>query len=192
MTMERPDATGLRMSGKALEESFFAQENALLLKKLKEKEAAAARRQAFREVANIDDETVIDALVELDIEPSTMAALGIVPLVVVAWADGEIQAKERAAILKAAAERGIEPGTATYALLENWLQSKPGPELLRTWKACAHELEARLDADVGATLKEGVISRTRAVAEAAGGFLGIGAISKAEQAVLDELEHALE
>jgi hypothetical protein len=190
--MERPDATGLRMSGKALEESFFAQENALLLKKLREKEAAAARRQAFREVANIDDETVIDALVELDIQPSTVAALGIVPLVVVAWADGEIQAKEREAILKAAAERGIEPGTATYALLENWLRTKPGPELLRTWKSCAHELEARLDADVGATLKERVISRTRAVAEAAGGFLGIGAISKAEQAVLDELEHALE
>ena len=191
MSMQRPDVTGLRQSGKALEDSFFARENARLLKKLKEKDVEAAKRQAFKD-ANIDSEELIDALIELDISPSCIAALSIVPLVEVAWADGEIQSKERDAILKAAAEGGIEQGSANYELLENWLNNKPGPELMRSWKGYAHEIEVRLDTVIGNELRERLMNRTKAIAKAAGGFLGLGAISKAEQAVLDELEHALE
>jgi len=191
MSMQRPDATGLRQSGKALEDSFFARENARLLEKLKEKEIEAAKRQAFKD-ANIDSEQLIDALMALEIKPSAMAALSIVPLVAVAWADGEIQPKEREAILKAAAEGGIEKGSANFELLENWLKQKPGPELMSTWKGYAHAIEERLDSVVGNELRERLMTRTTAIANAAGGFLGLGAISKTEQAVLDKLEHALE
>ena len=191
MTMERPDATGLRQSGKALEDSFFARENARLLEKLRKKEAEEAKRQAFRD-ANIVNEELIDALLELDVEPSAMAALSIVPLVAVAWADGEIQQKERDAIIKAAEEGGIEPGSDNHQLLENWLKTKPGPELLSTWKEYAHAIEERLDSVIGTELKIRLMKRTTAIAKAAGGFLGVGAISAAERAMLDELEHALE
>ncbi len=100
--------------------------------------------------------------------------------------------KEREAILKAAEEGGIEPGSANYELLENWLKKKPGKELLATWKDYAQAIEERLDSVVGNELKERLMTRTTAIAKAAGGFLGIGSISKTEQAVLDELEHALE
>ena len=192
MSMQRPDATGLRQSGTALENSFFAKENARLLEKLKKKDAEAAKRQAFKEIANIDSVELVDALIELEITPGAMAALSVVPLVAVAWADGEIQAKERQAILKAAEEGGIEIGSENHELLENWLSHKPGPDLLATWKHYAQELEARLDTVVGNELKERLMTRTTKIAKAAGGFLGLGAISKAEQAVLDELEHALE
>ena len=192
MSMQRPDATGLRQSGTALENSFFAKENARLLEKLKKKDAEAAKRQAFKELANIDSDELIDALVELEITPGAMAALSVVPLVAVAWADGEIQAKERGAILKAAENGGIEIGSANHELLESWLSHKPGPDLLATWKHYAQELEARLDTVIGNELKERLMTRTTNIAKAAGGFLGLGAISKAEQAVLDELEHALE
>ena len=119
-----------------------------------------------------------------------MAAFGIVPLVEVAWADGSIQAKERDAILAAAKESGIEPGSANYQLLDSWLQHKPGDELMDVWKAYAHALHESLSADVADALKQRMIARTRAVAEAAGGFLGLGAISKSEKAILDELEQA--
>lgn len=34
--------------------------------------------------------------------------------------------------------------------------------------------------------------RAKAVAEAAGGFLGIGAVSKADQEILDELGHGFD
>ena len=192
MSMQRPDATGLRQSGTALENSFFAKENARLLEKLKKKDAEAAKRQAFKEIANIDSVELVDALIELEITPGAMAALSVVPLVAVAWADGEIQAKERQAILKAAEEGGIEIGSENHELLENWLSHTPGPYLLATWNHYAQELAARRDTVVGNELKERLMTRTTKIAKAAGGFLGLGAISKAEQAVLDELEHALE
>jgi hypothetical protein len=191
MTMERPDATGLRQSGKALEDSFFVRENARLLEKLKKKEAEAAKRKAYLE-AGIENAALIEALIELEISAAAISALSIVPLVAVAWADGEIQDKERKAIIKAAEEGGIEPGSANHDLLENWLAKKPGPELLETWKSYAHAIEERLDTVVGNELKDRLLERTTAIAEAAGGFLGIGSISAAEQKVLDELEHALE
>ena len=188
MNMKRPDVTGLRNSGKALEDSFFARENERLLRKLQEEAAMAERRHALKEAMNLDNEQVINALVDLEVAPETVAAFSIVPLIEVAWADGEIQPKERAAILKAAEERGIKPASPNHALLESWLCHKPEPALMDTWKAYARELHANLDAELSAALRERLIARTRAVAEAAGGFLGIGAISKAEQAVLDELE----
>ncbi len=184
MSMQRPDVTGLRQSGKALEDSFFAKENARLLEKLKKAEAEEAKRRAFRD-ANIKSEQLIDALVDLEITPGGIAALSIVPLVAVAWADGEIQKKEREAIIRAAEDGGIEPGSANHELLENWLKTKPGPDLLATWKEYAHAV-------IGNELKERLMTRTTDIAKAAGGFLGLGAISKAEQAMLDQLAHALE
>ncbi|HSL19245.1 MAG TPA: alpha-amylase family protein [Methylomirabilota bacterium] len=190
MSMERPDATGLRKSGKALEESFFAKENERLLRKLQEQAEVAERRQALKEAMNLDDEQVIDALIAFDVRAETVAAFSIVPLVEVAWADGKIQPKERAAIIRAAEERGIQDGTPNHDLLESWLDHQPDQALMDTWKAYAHELHESLDPDVSAALKERMIARARGVAEAAGGFLGLGKISDAEQAILDELTDA--
>jgi hypothetical protein len=192
MSMERPDTTGLRQSGKALEDSFFARENARLLEKLRAKEAAAAKRQAFKDIANVENEELIDALIELEIEPHEISALSLVPLIEVAWADGAIQPKERDAIIKAAEEGGIEVGSENHDLLENWLNTKPGPDLLETWKHYARELVARLDTVIGTELKRRLTTRTRDIAKAAGGFLGIGSISDAEQRVLDELERTFD
>jgi hypothetical protein len=191
MSMNRPEATGLRKCAKSLEESFFAKENERLLQKLREKEALEERRLAFKESLNLDNDEVIDALIALELEPQTVAAFSIVPLVTMAWADGEIQSKERAAIIRAAEERGIEQGSANHDLLENWLKRQPGPELMDTWKGYVDALRASLDPMIYDALRERVVSRTRAVAKAAGGILGLGSISKAEQAMLDRLEQSL-
>jgi hypothetical protein len=187
MSMERPDATGLRKSGKALEDSFFVRENARLLKKLKEKEAVAAKKQAFKDICNIENDELIEAFIELEIEPHELSALSLVPLIMVAWADGTIQQSERRAIIKAAEEYGVQKGTENHDLLENWLEVKPGPDLTNTWKHYANEVYVRLDNVVAAALKERLEDRTTAIAKAAGGFLGIGAISDSEQKVLDEI-----
>jgi hypothetical protein len=192
MSNDHSDATGLKKAGKALEESFFAKENERLLKKLQESRETMKRREALKEAMNLDDDEIIDALIELDVKPETCAALSVVPLVEVAWADGRIQYEERQAILKAAEERGIKVGTPCHDLLEDWLSHQPGPELMSTWKAYAHELHEALDPASSQALKHRLIERARGVAEAAGGILGLLRISKAEQAVIEELEHALE
>ena len=118
---------------------------------------------------------------------------GLVPLVEVAWADGEVSPKEREAILDAAAGRGVEKGSTTCELLENWLQRQHGGELLQTWKRYVKAIARQLDADKLQAVKERVLGEARAVAEAAGGILGLGfKVSASEEKVLADLESAFD
>ena len=110
------------------------------------------------------------------------------PLVEVAWADGEIQPKERDAIIQAAIERGVEEGSPTCDLLRNWLQTKPDPRLLEVWRSYVEAVMGSLGERSRAHLKSGTMGRARAIAEAAGGFLGVASISAAEKKMLEELE----
>ena len=183
---------GLKEKAKALEDSFFALENAKLLQQLREETAKEEKRKEFREYLNIDNEEIIDALVELEVEPETLVAFSLVPLVEVAWADGEIQPKEREAIIRAAVERGVEEGSPTCDLLRNWLQTKPDPKLLEVWRGYIDELKESLGERSRAHLKSGTMGRARAIAEAAGGFLGVASISPAEKEMLEKLEWAFD
>ena len=179
---------GLKAKAKALEDSFFAKENERILQELRAVRAREEKKKEFREYLNIENEEIIDALVDLEVEPETLIAFSLVPLVEVAWADGEIQAKERDAIIRAAVERGVEEGSPTCTLLRNWLQTKPGPRLLEVWKGYIEALKDSLGERSRAQLKSGTMGRARAIAEAAGGFLGVASISAAEKKILEELE----
>ena len=183
---------GLKATARALEDSFFAKENARILQELRAASVLEEKKIEFREYLNIESEDVLDALIDLEVEPETLVAFTLVPLVEVAWADGEIQPKEREAILKAAMERGVEDGSPTCTLLRNWLQTPPDPVLLETWRGYIEELMGAIGERARDHLKSSSIGRARAVAEAAGGFLGIGSISAAEKKVLEELEWAFE
>ena len=92
---------------KALEESFFAKEHARLLERMKAEEKSKATRERIAEISGIDDEAVLAKLADLDIEVDTWAAISLVPLVEVAWADGKIDEKERSAVLSGAEANGI-------------------------------------------------------------------------------------
>ena len=176
-----------------LEEAFFAQENSRLLDKLREESRQRERRDALRAAMGVKDEALIDALIELDIYPETAAAFSLVPLVVVAWADGEIQSREREAILEAANGRGIEKGSTTCQILENWLNHKPSDDVVTTWKHYVHEISASMDESRRATFRDGVLAQAKNVAEAAGGFLGLGSkVSDTEAEALEDLASAFE
>ena len=51
----------------------------------------------------------------------------------------------------------------------------------------AHELTVGIDPVIAIAIKEAVLKRTTAVAESAGGFLGLNSISDQEQAVLEDI-----
>jgi hypothetical protein len=179
---------GLKAKARALEDSFFANENTKLLKELREASVREEKRKEFQEYLNIDNEEIINALVELEVEPETLVAFSLVPLVEVAWADGVIQPKERDAIIKAAIERGVADGSPTCTLLRNWLLTKPDPRLLEVWRGYVEAVMGSLGKRSRAHLKSGTLGRARAIAEAAGGFLGVASISAAEKKMLEELE----
>jgi hypothetical protein len=79
------------------------------------------------------------------------------------------------------------------AILKQWLEHKPDPQLLEAWKHYIRGLCEQLTAPQKAALRTEVIGHARQVAQAAGGFLGLGnKISKAEQDMLDQLDTAFE
>jgi hypothetical protein len=112
-------------------------------------------------------------------------------LVEVAWADGKMDAKEKAAILQGAEAEGVAPGSEAFALLEDWLENRPPPRLLAAWRDYIGALcDAMLPED-RKELKREVLARAHAVAEAAGGFLGLGdKVSPEEKQVYGILETA--
>jgi len=183
---------GLKETARALEDSFFAKENERILKELRAASARENKKKEFREYLNIDNDEFLDALVDLEVEPETLVAFTLVPLVEVAWADGEIQPKERDAIIKAAVDRCVDEDSPTAQLLRNWLQTPPDPLLLEIWESYIAELKKSVGDSALAHMKSSVIGRARAIAEAAGGFLGVAAISAAEKKMLDKLEWAFE
>jgi tellurite resistance protein len=181
----------LKKQAKDLEETFFAKENERLLRELRAKAKIEDRRNALKAVVKVKDEAIIDHLLELGVGPESVLAVGLVPLAAVAWADGRMEDKERKAILKAASERGVKPGTANYTMLEVWLREKPNRRLIEAWKKYARGIWEQLTEQERILMREGVVGRAREIAEAAGGFLGLQAISAKEKAVLEELERIL-
>lgn len=178
---------------KGLEEAFFAEQDATLRRRLREADAVKAKRDALFAASGISDAAALDELVALGITAETLAALSLVPLVAVAWADGEIDAREREAALSGAEQAGLVKGGTGYDLLEGWLAKRPGPDLFAAWKGYVAALSPTLDAHARETLKAEVLGRARAVAEAAGGFLGFGSrVSEAERAALAGLEGAFD
>jgi tellurite resistance protein len=115
----------------------------------------------------------------------------LVPLAAVAWADGSLDEKERKAVLNAASERGIKPGTASYTLLETWLKQKPSQKLMDVWKRYTRSIWEQITKEEQVLLRVNIVGRAREVAQAAGGVLGVGSISPQEKAVLEELEKVL-
>jgi uncharacterized tellurite resistance protein B-like protein len=172
---------------KALEESFFAKQNAALLERMRAEREKEAAVESLARTSKIEDRETLVKLVELGLDAATWAALSIVPLVEVAWADGDVNAKERDAVLSAAHEQGIETGTASHDLLESWLNTRPGPALFASWAAYATELAAALSIDQRQALHRDLAERAQGIARAAGGLLGIGRVSDAEQRAIDSL-----
>jgi hypothetical protein len=141
----------------------------------------------------IKREETIDRMLELGITPATWAAISLVPLVEVAWANGRIDAKERRAVLAAAELNGVTPGSPSHEMLDGWLGHRPDGRLLQSWGEYMVELCAALKPGEKRALREELMGRARQVAEAAGGFLGLGnRISPEEQVVLDELAKVFE
>jgi hypothetical protein len=173
---------------KALEESFFAKENAKLLAKMRSEKARRESADELAAASGIRDRAIVEKLVDLGLDGASWSALSLVPLVELAWADGSVAPRERDAVLEAAAEQGLAPGSPGHELLQRWLEQRPPPALFASWGAYAVELAGQLDASQRASLQRNVVERARKVAAAAGGLLGIGSVSEAEKRVLAELE----
>lgn len=176
-----------------LEDAFFSKEDARLIEQLAIMEKMKESKEALRKVSGIQSEDVLDRLVALNIRPETLVPLGQVPLIEIAWADGELDEKERNAMLKAVMDAGFEKGSINYTVIESWMKHRPPKQLLTAWVHYTKGLCEVLTDDEKKRFQEKIIDRAKKIAEASGGFLGLGnKISAAEQKVIDTLNSAFE
>ena len=133
--------------GRQLHQSFFAKRNEQRLAELRETLTANERKQALASASGISDDEVFDHLLNANIQAETIAALGIVPLLAVAWADGQLDDREKQAVLAACEDEGIAPGSQCYALLDGWLQQAPSANLLSEWKDFISAARTKLSAE---------------------------------------------
>ncbi|MEJ7601919.1 MAG: hypothetical protein WKG01_28750 [Kofleriaceae bacterium] len=180
----------LEERGRALENQFFEQESKQKLSAMKDKLDSQKTREELRKASGMSDDAVLDKLVTLGLRANTIAALSLVPLIAVAWADGQIQDNERDAILQGAHGKGLEQGTDGYELLQTWLQNKPADDLFTAWEAYIKALSSQLNDEQNRLLKTQIVGFAKMVAAAAGGILGFGKVSGDEEKMLQRIDAA--
>jgi uncharacterized tellurite resistance protein B-like protein len=181
----------MKERGKSLEAEFFARQDAKLKQKLKVRlEREQARKDLATAYPNLSAE-LVERFLDDGMDVEAVAALGLIPLVMVAWADGAVSEKERAAILSAAEQRGLGAGTRSHALLSDWLGQRPSAQAIEHWQHFVTTAFRDLSPEEREQLRNGVLRLAEDVARATGGFLGLGSkISTEEQAVLDRIAQA--
>jgi predicted RND superfamily exporter protein/CRP-like cAMP-binding protein len=173
-------------SGRALDDVFFQRGAEQVRSSLRAPETGRADTASDLPI----DAQLARGLTSLGIGPDTLAALTLFPLAAVAWADGVMEEAEREAVLAGAEGCGLRPATPSAELLSTWLAEQPGPELLRAWGELIDRICTGLSVEGRLRLRGELVGRARDVAEAAGGVMGFGAVSREEEQVLEELDRA--
>ena len=136
----------------------------------------------------LHDSKALQHLIALDISDESLAALSLIPLVEVAWADGNIDQREKDAIVAAARKLAPAQDAATCELLDHWLTHRPDREVLEAWHQYVSAYTQSLGAIARDAFKQELLYSARTVAESTGGVLGRGnRVSKLERLVLEDL-----
>jgi hypothetical protein len=172
-----------------LEEEFFFKENKKMAEKYRTMQQMKETKEALAAVSGIHDDLILEKFIALNIRPETLASISMVPLIETAWADGDVDPKEKDAILNVVGKFGWSPDSLNYELLDQWLKHKPSASLLTAWKHYVDALCHKMTNEEVAHFKKEIMEHVTVVAEAAGGFLGIGKISAEERNMIAQLEN---
>lgn len=188
--MPQPPADPFNQRAKSLEDAFFQNKDRELMDKMRGELSAMEEKKKLAHVSGIVEERVLANLVQAGVKAETLAAVSLIPLVEVAWADGSVSPEERDAVLNAAVAQGVQPDTAPYEVLKSWLQTRPDRHVVAAWKDYVQEVSRLMDKGAVAEFKKAMIDRATRVAESAGGFLGMATISASERKIIDDLAKA--
>jgi hypothetical protein len=186
--MSGPDFDAFHERGKSLEDAFFAERDRQLTAALKQRLNADEQQRVLAYSLGLTDELAAKGIAHLSTGLEVTAIMALLPMVEVAWSDGTVESTEKAAVLRGAAEVGLEFESPLYKFLESWLDRRPSPAALDAWHSYVKSFVKLVDPATAMKVKDAVMGRSERVAKAAGGFLGFGnKISPAEQACLNDL-----
>ena len=109
--------TPSRSQQSILIDAVFYNRDRQLMEAFRDRLDQLERRQQLQHVSDIRDEALLDRLLGLGITAESPAALGMVPLVWVAWADGEVAAEDFETLRREILERAGDVARASGGLL---------------------------------------------------------------------------
>lgn len=169
------------------EERYFLEQEVKRREALRSRYEAAAKelaaRQATARAAGTADLTVADRLAGLGFSGESARAVDVLPLVLVAWADGSVSSRERAVVLEAARARGVAEGSEGWVALEALLEKPPAPQVADEILAVVRDLA---HVDTGRAVS--IVALCERVADATRSLFGMGArVSPEERALLETI-----
>ena len=177
---------------RSLEDMFFYEQDRRIIEQRKKLQKMQETKENLAKISGIQDDAVLEKLVALDIRPETLATLIGIPLIEIAWADGRMDEKERKKLFEYAEKSGLRQKGLDSKIMSAWLKTKPDPALLDAWTQYMKTLSQQLTDAERKSFREELMADARSIADAAGGILGYGTISAAEQAMLKKLESAFQ
>jgi hypothetical protein len=177
----KPELTERRRQ--TLEDLFFYEQDRRIIEQRARLQEMKQTKASLAKVSGIHDDALLEKLIELKIGPETLTTLIGIPLIEVAWADGEMDEKERKKLFEYAEKAGLRQKGLDPQIMSAWLQKRPDPALLKAWTHYMRTLCKELSAHERKALHDEVMSDARSIAEAAGGILGYGKISAEEKAI---------
>lgn len=181
---------------KALEESYFRQQEARLVERLRQEAKLDEIAKALADQLKVDNPDLLLRVRELGVTADTVAAFFLAPLVQVAWAGGSVTREEHEAVMRLAHGRGVEPDSPADAQLIEWLKVPPSDALFDTAvEVLKYTFEVLPPAERKERIKR-LIDACHQVAEASGSelarLLGLGdGVSRDEAAMLDTINNKL-
>jgi hypothetical protein len=180
-----PDDNPLADRGRSLEEEYFRAKDRELVEKMKRAAAAEATRQQLSARSGLQDPELVKELEALGFTPDTVDLLPLVPLVQVAWAQGDVDEAERKLLLRLARARGIVEGSAADRQLADWLSHRPSADVFaRATRLVRAVLQSPTQQAMTA---DDLVKYSESIAEASGGVFGLKRISAEERAVIEAL-----
>jgi len=149
------------------------------------------KTEALGRATGIRNAEVLEDLVGHNFSAADVSALASVPLVEVAWADGEVQPSERDVLLNSMEDCGIQHDSKEFATVEHWLHHRPSDDVLAVWESYISGLCEQRSPDEREALESAVHAGANRMAVAHAGVLDrlVGdRTSKEERDMIAELD----
>jgi hypothetical protein len=181
------DYDSIHERGRALEEEYFRKKNRELVEKMRLDAGRDEARRGMAAATGVTDPELLQQLQNLGFTPETVGLLPLVPVVQMAWVDGDVSDAERSAIMQIARTRGIAEGSAAFHQLTAWLADRPAPGVFESATALIRAMVDAPAADAQKIAADDLVAYCETIAAASGGLLGINRISSDERALLASL-----
>jgi hypothetical protein len=178
---------------KSNEEDYFQKKEQELIQKMRRQAESEAERRQVAETIGIADPEILEGLDDLGYTHQTVRLLYLVPLVQMAWIDGQVTQRERQQFFEMARLSGVEKDGPAYRRVLDWLDRQPPEEFFqRTLRVIQDTLQI-LAPEKRKAIKQDLLLCCTRIAETSGGILGVGSkISQAEQKLLQQIAAELE